>query len=354
MSRFVYELSFLGAALLVGAFSFVPGLARIRLQLRWTGLLLLVCALVLFGGEGTSVLDRTLSQEPPALRTAMRVAFWFVGALIGAALLRFVLRQWIFPTSGQPRARKLFADLLVGVVYLVAGVGILDAVFGTSLTGLLATSGVVAIVVGLALQNTLSDLFSGLALSIERPFRAGDWIGMAGAEEGQIFEINWRATRLRTRAGDLLVVPNSVLAKSVVVNHDRPSRAHVVGVDVTFAHEVDPELATELLLAAGRKLAVALQDPAPSVSLLSSGPLGIAYELDLYVADYSSVPEAVSQALREIWREAKQRGVAFAAPREEILLERQIEPVAAVPLRPRPSPRKHPVQHASPATADEA
>jgi small-conductance mechanosensitive channel len=354
VSRVVYELSFLAAAILLGALSFLPALARFRPHLRWSGLLLLVCAGMLLGGEGFAALDRALPGEPPALRTALRVAFWVAGALFGTALLRSVLRHWISPKSSQPRARKLFADLLVGLVYLVAGVGILDAVFGPSLTGLLATSGVVAIVVGLALQNTLADLFSGLALSIERPFRAGDWIVMQGAPEGQILEINWRATRLRTRAGDLLVVPNSVLAKSVVTNHDRLLRTHAVGVGVTFGHDIDPDLATELLIAAGRKLPLALSHPAPSASLLSCGPLGIAYELDFYVANYADAPEAANQALRAIWREARQRDVAFAAPREEILLERQSEPVTAAPPRPRPSPHKHPVRHATSAAADEA
>jgi small-conductance mechanosensitive channel len=337
--HFVYELAFLGGAILAGGLSLLPVLARFRLQLRWSGVLLLLCGLGLLGGDGLSALDRFLPQERPALRTALRVSFWFASALFGAAFLRLLLQHWIFPKSGQPHVRKLFADVLVGLVYLVAGVGILDALFGTSFSGLLATSGVVAIVAGLALQSTLADLFSGLALSIERPFRAGDWIAMAGAAEGKILEINWRATRLMTRTGAVLVVPNSVLAKSAVTNHARMARAHVVAIAVTFGHEVDPNLATELLLAAGRKLALALPDPPPSVDLLSSGPLGIAYELDLYVADYADAPAALSQALREIWHEAKRRRVAFATPREEILLERTAvptEPSATAPARSHP------------------
>lgn len=92
----------------------------------------------------------------------MQVALWFAAALIGANFLKFVLHRWVFPHSGQPRAWKLFADLLAGLIYLIAGIGIVNALFGPSVTGLLATSSIIAVVVGLAHQNTLADLFSGL------------------------------------------------------------------------------------------------------------------------------------------------------------------------------------------------
>ena len=75
--------------------------------------------------------------------------------------------------------------------------------------GLLATSGIVALVLGLALQSTLADLFSGIALNIEDPFGAGDRITVDGGNEGQAIEINWRATRIRNRSGDTTVIPNS-------------------------------------------------------------------------------------------------------------------------------------------------
>jgi hypothetical protein len=101
--------------------------------------------------------------------------------------------------------------------------------------GLLATSGIVALVLGLALQSTLADLFSGIALDIEDPFGAGDRITVDGGNEGQVIEINWRATRIRNRSGDTTVIPNSQIAKSTPscsapVRHHRRTR-NVDGVD---------------------------------------------------------------------------------------------------------------------------
>jgi small-conductance mechanosensitive channel len=80
----------------------------------------------------------------------------------------------------------------------LAFVGIVDTVFQQPISAFLATSGVMAIVLGLALQNTLADVFSGLAINIERPYMAGDWISVTDRVSGQVIEVNWRATRIRT------------------------------------------------------------------------------------------------------------------------------------------------------------
>jgi small-conductance mechanosensitive channel len=108
-----------------------------------------------------------------------------------------------------------------GLAYVIAFVGIMDTVLKQPISTVLATSGVLAIVLGLALQNTLADVFAGLAINVERPFGAGDWITVNTLAEGQVIEINWRATRIKTTANDIIVMPNSVIAKAVLTNHRR-------------------------------------------------------------------------------------------------------------------------------------
>jgi small-conductance mechanosensitive channel len=149
------------------------------------------------------------------------IIWWLLGAWLVKSLFDLVVRRTIFPDDNVPHARRLFADLASGLIYVVALVGILDTVLKQPLSGVLATSGILAIVLGLALQNTLADVFSGLAINIERPFSAGDWITLTGSVEGQVMEINWRATRIRTCSNDLVVIPNSVIAKAAVTNHSR-------------------------------------------------------------------------------------------------------------------------------------
>ncbi len=94
------------------------------------------------------------------------IAWWILGAWLIRSLLALILRRTIFPNDYQPHARRLFADLASGMLYIVAFVGIMDTVLKQPISGFLATSGVLAIVLGLALQNTLADVFSGLAINI--------------------------------------------------------------------------------------------------------------------------------------------------------------------------------------------
>ncbi len=89
---------------------------------------------------------------------------------------------------------------------------------------LLTTSAVGAVVVGFALQDTLGNLFAGLAIQIEKPFRVGQWVQF-GDREGQVQEITWRATKLRTKDGQFLIVPNSVISKEPVLNYSEPTIA---------------------------------------------------------------------------------------------------------------------------------
>ena len=94
----------------------------------------------------------------------------------------------------KPRELSLLQDLVVGVVYAGMLLSILAFVFAVPVGALIATSGVFAIILGLALQNTLSDVFSGIALGLGRPYVLGDWIVLSDGTEGRVVETNWRST----------------------------------------------------------------------------------------------------------------------------------------------------------------
>ncbi len=127
----------------------------------------------------------------------------------------------------------------------------METVFRQLLSAVLATSGVVALVLGFALQSALADVLSGLAINIDRPFGAGDWIEVHPDIEGEVVEINWRSTRLRTWLSELIVVPNSVVAKSVVINHSRLAQKHRCAIRIKIDHSISPALVVQVLEAAG-------------------------------------------------------------------------------------------------------
>ena len=105
----------------------------------------------------------------------------------------------------QPREGRLLQDLVVGIIYVGAFLSVVAYVFNAPVGTLIATSGAVAIILGLALQSTLSDVFSGIALNLARPYGIGDWLVLGNGIEGRVVETNWRATHLLTNANDLVV-----------------------------------------------------------------------------------------------------------------------------------------------------
>ena len=88
----------------------------------------------------------------------------------------------------------------------------------------LTTSAVGAVVIGFALQDTLGNMFAGLALQVEKPFYVGHWIKV-GDYEGLVTGITWRATQLRTKGGNAVVVPNNIISKEAIVNYSQPATA---------------------------------------------------------------------------------------------------------------------------------
>ena len=125
-------------------------------------------------------------------------------------------------------------DLVVGVIYIGAILSVVAYVFNAPVGTLIATSGAVAIILGLALQSTLSDVFSGIALNLARPYGVGDSLQLGNGIEGKVMETNWRATHLLTGANDLVVVPNSDLAKARLTNLSSLSEATGVTLTVRF------------------------------------------------------------------------------------------------------------------------
>ena len=201
----------------------------------------LITAIYPRSGNGLALLLRLRPSTPPnVLCEFLGVAWWLLGAWLIKSVLNHVLRRTLFPNDNQPHSRRLFADLAAGCIYVAAFVGIMNTVLDQPISTVLATSGVAAIVLGLALQNTLADVFSGLALNIERPFRSGDWITVVGGVEGQVIEINWRATRIKTLANDIVVIPNSVIAKAAITNHQQLVEPHFCTIELKVDQAILP------------------------------------------------------------------------------------------------------------------
>ncbi len=257
--------------------------------------------------RGTSPLpsDSDLATAPDAawLR-ALAVVWWLVAARLIASLTTLALGR-----DARSRQARLFSDLLAGAIYLTGTLIILNSVLGLPIKGLLATSGVIAIVLGLALQNTLADVFSGIAVGLEQPFHVGDRITIADHAEGMVVEMNWRSIRIQTDGEDVATIPNSIVARSQIINRSVPTERRAASIEVPTLSTARSETLIDLARQAVLLCPAILDHPVPSVVLKHVGARTTTLGVNYFVATTSALTPAKSQLLREIRRLFRHAGV---------------------------------------------
>jgi small-conductance mechanosensitive channel len=242
-----------------------------------------------------------------AVHGALKVAWWLFAAWFVVGFLRaFVI------VEHRPREGKLLQDLLAGLIYLLAVLAIIAYVFDLPIQGLLATSGAVAIILGLALQSTLGDVFSGVVLSFSRPYRPGDWISLEGGTDGRVIEMNWRATHVLTGRRDLAIVPNSTIAKSKIVNVSSPSGIHGVTITVQLDARTSPAIGAEILQRAILNCRLIVATPAPTVTVKSINATFTEFEITFFVEELASATRAQNQLFDLIFRHLATAGIELA------------------------------------------
>ncbi|WP_377299036.1 cyclic nucleotide-binding domain-containing protein [Rhizobium sp. SGZ-381] len=238
---------------------------------------------------------------------AAKAAWWFVGSACLVGLVRIFL---IF--ERKPREARLLQDLVVAVLYGGAFLAVISYVLSVPVGTLVATSGVFAIILGLALQSTLNDVFSGIALNLGRPYTVGDWIVVDDGAEGRVVETNWRATYLINGANDLVTIPNSSLAKARLVNRSGPDISHGASVKLRFAIMTTPVAVVEVMETALKGANAILQVPPPTVKICSLDTESIELELSFRIASLADGVRANNEIFDLAFRHAKAHGIRLA------------------------------------------
>jgi small-conductance mechanosensitive channel len=247
---------------------------------------------------------------------ALAIIWWLVGASLAANIS--VLVRGRDPKSRQAR---LFSELIAAAIYTTSIFIILNSVLDLNVASLLATSGVVAIILGLALQNTLADVFAGIAVGLDQPFHVGDRVSLGDGVEGVIVELNWRSIRIETDGDDLATIPNSTVARSQLINRSKPTGRRADTLEVVTPSEVAPGTVFELMRQATLLCPSVLSDPSPSITIRQSGLETSTYAVSFFVADSAVLSEAKSTLLRQTRRLFRHAGIGRPArmPHSELL-----------------------------------
>ncbi|AZO69965.1 mechanosensitive ion channel family protein [Mesorhizobium sp. M1D.F.Ca.ET.043.01.1.1] len=269
-----------------------------------------------------------LATPEAVLIGSAKVLWWlhFAWALIG-----FVRIFLVF--EGKPREARLLQELVVGVVYISTLLSILAFVFAIPVGTLIATSGVFAIMLGLALQNTLSDLFSGVALTLGRPYVLGDWIVLSDGTEGRVVETNWRSTHLLTWAHNIVVLPNGFLAKLGLTNVSSPDEKHGLSLSFRLAPTKMPAIVVDVMRTALLSCDSILKEPPPVVAIKSLDARAIEVELLFHVADVHRRVQARNEIIDLVYRHVKSTGLLLAEPSSSISMSALSTGQTALPPR---------------------
>jgi len=268
----------------------------------------------------------------PQLTTVIALIELLLAAHLAIEAFTTVVIDYLLAERRQIQMPPVLRHLVQVVLYTVAVLSIFAEVTGTNLVPLLATSTVVTVVVGLALQDTLGNLFSGLALHAEKPFELSDWLQVDGIE-GQVIYVGWRSTRLRTLAGNLVVVPNSSIARSRIHNFDAPTHMLARYIDLPVTLTASPTQVEEAARQASSQTSGVRIDPPIRIWLVSITPLFQRYTIKFWIDGFQLHDEIESDLMKALWHACTTAGI----------LPIEAQPFAAIdPTLPTLSPQPTP------------
>lgn len=241
-------------------------------------------------------------------------------ANLATNVLRLYVHQWQLPlpTTG------LFYGALKALI-LSLGLLIILNQLGLSITPLITALGIGGLAVALALQDTLANLFAGIHILIEKSIRVGDFIRLETGQEGYVEDISWRTTRIRMLPNNLIVIPNSKLAQSIITNYYLPEKKMSLFIPVSVSYSSDPEKVESLLLEEARKavgeLPGLLAEPEPTVRLIPGfGENSLDFTLICPIREFTDQFLVQHELRKRIFRRFKEEGVEIPLPHRLVYL----------------------------------
>ena len=298
--------------ILLGVGAFVPLRAIVHRLRLTTAYMVFVVAVSVY--LAVAVLDPKRIADPTD-----SITWWLNRAVVGALLfvaVRVIDRLAVVPmfTRGGTAQVPRFIHqvvLIVLSIFVVLMYG--KAAFGWPISDFLTGGAVVSIVIGLALQESLGNLFSGLMLQAAPPFVLGDWISF-GSWEGRVVDMTWRAVTLHTIDDNYVVIPNGQIAKQEIINYNAPDSTTARFVKIGLEYDLPPCDAMEALKSAAVETAGVKATPPPIVVMLDFAESAILYGIKFWISEPQRHLKVEHQVRLHAWYRLKQKGYAIPFP----------------------------------------
>jgi small-conductance mechanosensitive channel len=218
----------------------------------------------------------------------------------------------------QQTTEPLLTNLLAVIVFLTGAYAIL-LVWGIDVTGLVASAGIVGLALSFAAQDTLANLFAGVAILTDQPYKIGDFIILDTGERGQVTQIGLRSTRLLTREDVEISIPNGVMGAAKIVNEagGPPHRFRIsASVGVSYGSDIDKVM--QILMGVAHDHQTVLAEPEPRARFRIFGESSLDFELQCWISRPADRGRVVHELNCEIYRQFAAGGIEIPFPQRDV------------------------------------
>ncbi len=263
-----------------------------------------------------------------SLTDILIAVFVFVAILFATRMLQRVLENRIFPKTRLDIGVRHSLKTSIGYIGLVIAAAIAISALGLDLSNIAIIAGALSVGIGFGLQNIVNNFVSGLILLVERPVKVGDWVEV-GAHQGYVKRINVRATELQTFQRSSVIIPNSELLSSSVVNWTHKDTLARVDISVGVSYGSDIELVRDTLLQCAKNHPNCISEPSPFVLFLNFGDSSLDFDLRFYVARADEMFRTGSDVRFAIVRAFREKGIEIPFPQRDLHVRTVVEGMMA-------------------------
>jgi len=242
-------------------------------------------------------------------------------SLVVARILSVLITRWLRVQKKFERTPRLITKIITLVIYLIAFLMILDYL-NIEISPLVATLGLGGLAVGLALQDTLSNFFAGLHIISDQPVKVGDFIELEGNIAGYVEDIGWRSTRIRTLPNTIVIIPNSKLAESIIINKSLPEEEMSVVVQCGVDYGSDLEKVEKVTIEAAKEVQKtvpgAIKEFEPFIRYHTFGDSNINFSIILRVEKPVDKYSVIHEFIKILKRKYDQENIEISWPVRKI------------------------------------
>src|SRR6266850_3911901 len=260
-------------------------------------------------------------------RNHLGAAALLLSTAVVVALVNRYVWDFYFEQRKQTPIPHFLREVVALLIFLITLLIVLSMGYHAEreLKGLLAGSGIAAIIIGFAGQNLFGGIIAGMSIQINRPYKVGDWL-QVGDRFAEVMEINWRSTRLCTNDDIYLDIPNNEIVRTTIVNLHYPTEVHAMRIRVGIDYNVPPNRVKDALGRAAQAANGVLPNPPVKVFLVDFSDYAMTYEIKFYMGNHSRINEINDSVRSNVWYELKRQGITIPFPIRTLHVERKKAP----------------------------